>query len=193
MAVSRIVQSAARDGLVHRVFAKVHPTLNTPVNAIILQTILSCLFFLIGNLDSLINILSNCAWFFFALVGTGMLLIRARQSKHPNLRNIAKKCLVGHKNKEDSRDMRLATIRVLDDGQSDEEGSDQSLPSPVVKPRVDKNKTPLIAIFIFTLSSWSLTLLPFASAFLDTMLAWCFLLSGLVVWKITEIVGSKHK
>ena len=71
----RIYYAMARDGVFFKGLAHVHPTLNTPVNAIVLQAVWSCFLIVTGTFGTLFTYVSVIITLFSALtVGSVMVL-----------------------------------------------------------------------------------------------------------------------
>ena len=79
----RIYYAMARDGVFFRSLARVHPTFNTPLNAIVLQGVWSCLLIVTGTFGTLFTYVSVIITLFSALtVGSVMVLRWKRPELH---------------------------------------------------------------------------------------------------------------
>ena len=82
LAGPRVYYSMARDGLLFRWFAEVHPRFCTPHRAILLQGVWSCVLVATGTFRVLFTRVIYTEWVFFGLMAIGLLLLRRR----PDLR-----------------------------------------------------------------------------------------------------------
>ncbi|KAJ3058423.1 hypothetical protein HDU98_005464, partial [Podochytrium sp. JEL0797] len=74
---SRISSSAALRNQIPFLFSHVHPTHQTPVNALVLQATLASLFCLAATFEPLVTMYSNIIWvFYFFTVFGGIILLR---------------------------------------------------------------------------------------------------------------------
>ena len=78
LAGPRVYYSMARDGLLFRWFAEVHPTFRTPHRAILLQGVWSCVLVATGTFRVLFTRVIYTEWVFFGLMAIGLLLLRRR-------------------------------------------------------------------------------------------------------------------
>ncbi len=72
----RIYYAMARDGVFFRGLAQVHPTLNTPMNAIILQAVWSCFLIVTGTFGTLFTYVSVIITLFSALTVGSVIVLR---------------------------------------------------------------------------------------------------------------------
>jgi APA family basic amino acid/polyamine antiporter len=79
----RIYYAMAQDGIFFRSLARVHPTFNTPSNAIVLQAIWACILILTGTFDALFTYVSVIISLFSALTVGAVIVLR---SKRPDLK-----------------------------------------------------------------------------------------------------------
>jgi len=79
----RIYYAMAQDGVFFGALARVHPTFNTPSNAIILQALWSCVLILTGTFDALFTYVSVIISLFSALTVGAVIVLRF---KRPDLR-----------------------------------------------------------------------------------------------------------
>ena len=82
LAGPRVYYSMARDGLLFRWLAEVHPRFHTPHRAILLQGVWSCVLVATGTFRVLFTRVIYTEWVFFGLMAIGLLLLRRR----PDLR-----------------------------------------------------------------------------------------------------------
>ncbi len=82
LAGPRVYYSMARDGLLFRWFAEIHPRFHTPHRAILLQGVWSCVLVATGTFRVLFTRVIYTEWVFFGLMAIGLLLLRRR----PDLR-----------------------------------------------------------------------------------------------------------
>ena len=69
----------AKDGLFFRSAAEIHPTLKTPVRALILQGVWSCVLALSGSYDALLTYVTFASLLFNALTVVGVLVLRRKR------------------------------------------------------------------------------------------------------------------
>lgn len=79
----RIYYAMARDGVFFKALAQVHPTLNTPVNAIILQCVWACLLLVTGTFGTLFIYVSVIITLFSAFTVGSVIVLRW---KRPDLK-----------------------------------------------------------------------------------------------------------
>jgi len=72
----RIYYAMAQDGIFFRSLARVHPTFNTPSNAIILQALWACILILTGTFDALFTYVSVIISLFSALTVGAVIVLR---------------------------------------------------------------------------------------------------------------------
>jgi APA family basic amino acid/polyamine antiporter len=75
----RIYYAMARDGVFFRGLARVHPTFNTPMNAIVLQAVWSCFLILTGTFGTLFTYVSVIITLFSALTVGSVIVLRWRK------------------------------------------------------------------------------------------------------------------
>jgi len=83
---SRIIFMAGREGFLPAIFGRLNKTLNTPLNAMTLQAIITILFILMGDgFRSLINFAVVVSWmaFFFTVLGLVILRIKEPHLERP--------------------------------------------------------------------------------------------------------------
>ncbi len=72
----RIYYAMARDGIFFRGLARVHPSFNTPSNAIVLQALWACILILTGTFDALFTYVSVIISLFSALTVGAVIVLR---------------------------------------------------------------------------------------------------------------------
>lgn len=78
--VPRIYFAMASDGVFFKQLAQLHPKFNTPINAIVLQSLWAIVLILFwGKLESIINYVVFIDWCFFLLAAISMILLRRKQ------------------------------------------------------------------------------------------------------------------
>jgi len=82
----RVYYSMARDGLLFRSFAAVHPTFGTPHRAIVLQAIWSSALALTNTYGALFSRVIYTEWIFFAFMAAGLIRLRRRPGYRPTYR-----------------------------------------------------------------------------------------------------------
>jgi APA family basic amino acid/polyamine antiporter len=82
----RVYYSMAQDGLAFRWLAHVHPVYQTPSRAIVAQGIWSIVLVLTGAYRTLFTRVIYTEWLFFALMASGLFLLRRRADYHPPYR-----------------------------------------------------------------------------------------------------------
>ena len=82
----RVYYSMARDGLLFRPFAAVHPVFGTPHRAIVLQAIWSSALALTNTYGALFSRVIYTEWIFFALMAAGLMRLRRRPDYRPTYR-----------------------------------------------------------------------------------------------------------
>ncbi|CAG7846043.1 b(0,+)-type amino acid transporter 1 Short=b(0,+)AT1; AltName: Full=Glycoprotein-associated amino acid transporter b0,+AT1; AltName: Full=Solute carrier family 7 member 9 [Serendipita indica DSM 11827] len=77
---SRLICAAGREGFLPELFGHLHPVRKTPLNATILQAVLT-LFFVIfgGGFRSLVNFYSVASWGFYFLTVLGLVVLRIKE------------------------------------------------------------------------------------------------------------------
>jgi APA family basic amino acid/polyamine antiporter len=83
LAGPRVYYQMARDGLLFRWAAEVHPRFQTPSRAIVLQAAWASVLVWTGTYRALFTRVIYTEWIFFALLGVGVLLLRRRPGYHP--------------------------------------------------------------------------------------------------------------
>lgn len=76
---ARLVYSAAEEGFLHQIFAKVHPERGTPLNALILQASLTAFFVIIGNFRALLTFYGVAGYIFYFLTVFGVIVLRIKE------------------------------------------------------------------------------------------------------------------
>jgi APA family basic amino acid/polyamine antiporter len=82
----RVYYSMARDGLLFRSVAAVHPVFGTPHRAIVLQAIWSSALALTNTYGALFSRVIYTEWIFFALMAAGLMRLRRRPGYQPAYR-----------------------------------------------------------------------------------------------------------
>lgn len=81
--VPRIYFAMSSDGVFFKQLAELHPQYNTPVKAIVLQSIWAIILILFwGKLESIINYVVFIDWCFFILAAISMIILRYKQPNH---------------------------------------------------------------------------------------------------------------
>lgn len=75
----RVYQAMAQDGLFFKSARDIHPTYNTPNNALWMQGIWSALLVLSGSFDQLTDMLIFAAFFFYGATAFGVFILRVRE------------------------------------------------------------------------------------------------------------------
>jgi basic amino acid/polyamine antiporter, APA family len=83
LAGPRAYLAMARDGLLFRAFADVHPAFQTPHRAIVLQGAWACVLVLTGSYRALVARVVYTEWIFFALMALGLFVLRRRPEFAP--------------------------------------------------------------------------------------------------------------
>ncbi|KAJ1330462.1 hypothetical protein BSLG_009380 [Batrachochytrium salamandrivorans] len=73
---SRVAFIAAQTGHAPKFLSRINPHTRTPINALVLQSILSVLFIAVGSFKSLVNFYSMIAWTFYLLAVLGLIIMR---------------------------------------------------------------------------------------------------------------------
>ncbi|KZO95847.1 amino acid transporter [Calocera viscosa TUFC12733] len=77
---ARLIYVAGKENFLPSMFGKLHRTRKTPVNAMILQAVLTCGFIWIGGgFRSLINFYSVAGWSFYGLTVMGLIVLRVKE------------------------------------------------------------------------------------------------------------------
>jgi len=83
LAGPRVYYSMAKDGLLFPVFARVHPTFQTPHIAIALQGVWAAALALTNSYRALFSRVVYTEWIFFGVMAVGLILLRRRPSYQP--------------------------------------------------------------------------------------------------------------
>ena len=83
LAGPRVYYSMSNDGLLFKWFGSVHPKFSTPHRAIIAQAIWSSILVVTGTYEALFTRVVYTEWIFFALMATGLFLLRKRNDYSP--------------------------------------------------------------------------------------------------------------
>jgi APA family basic amino acid/polyamine antiporter len=75
---ARVPFAMAQDGLFAKALAKIHPRTHTPVIAVVVQGVWSCLLALSGTFDQLTDYVIFWAWVFYALTTASLFVFRRR-------------------------------------------------------------------------------------------------------------------
>ncbi|MFN8063070.1 MAG: amino acid permease [Vicinamibacterales bacterium] len=86
LAGARLYYSMARDGLMFRWAADVHPRYRTPARAIVLQGLCASALVATGTYRTLFTRVIYLEWLFFGLMAAGVFFLRARPSYRPAFR-----------------------------------------------------------------------------------------------------------
>lgn len=79
LSAPRIYYAMADDGLFFKSIAKVHPKFQTPVNAIVIQSVWSIVLLLFwGTFEDLITYTMTVEWIFFGIAASGIFIFRKR-------------------------------------------------------------------------------------------------------------------
>jgi amino acid transporter len=73
---SRVILVSAQKGHAPEVFSKIDDKTQTPVNALLSQSLLSTLLILYGDFQTLVNMYSMIAWVFYFLAVSGLFVLR---------------------------------------------------------------------------------------------------------------------
>ncbi|KAG8829968.1 hypothetical protein FRC18_008829 [Serendipita sp. 400] len=77
---SRLICAAGREGFLPSLFGDLHPVRGTPVNATILQAVLTSFFVIFGGgFKSLVNFYSVASWGFYFLTVLGLVVLRIKE------------------------------------------------------------------------------------------------------------------
>jgi APA family basic amino acid/polyamine antiporter len=76
----RIYYAMARDGVFFKSLARVHPTFNTPVNAIVLQALWACLLIVTGTFGTLFTYVSVIITLFSAFTVGSVIVLRFKRA-----------------------------------------------------------------------------------------------------------------
>lgn len=83
LAAPRLYFAQARDGLLFRSFATLHPVHRTPSRALVVQCVWACVLSLTGSYETLLSWCTLTAWVFYALCVGAVILLRIRQPQLP--------------------------------------------------------------------------------------------------------------
>ncbi|MBA3270638.1 MAG: amino acid permease [Acidobacteria bacterium] len=86
LAGPRVYYSMARDGMLFKAAAKVHPRHHTPARAIVLQGVWAAVLVLTGTYRELFTRVIYTEWIFFALLAIGIIILRRRTDYAPQWR-----------------------------------------------------------------------------------------------------------
>ncbi|MFN3305931.1 MAG: APC family permease, partial [Candidatus Kapaibacteriota bacterium] len=78
MVSARLYYSMAKEGLFFKSIAYVHPSFRTPSKSLIFQAVWSSLLVLTGTFDILTDMLIFVSWFFYAMGGIGVFVLRKK-------------------------------------------------------------------------------------------------------------------
>ncbi|KAJ1547844.1 Large neutral amino acids transporter small subunit 1 [Nowakowskiella sp. JEL0078] len=73
---ARVISISSKAGHAPKFLSRVHPELHTPIAALALQCILSCIFISFGSFTTLVNFFSMIAWTFYLLAVLALLSLR---------------------------------------------------------------------------------------------------------------------
>ncbi|ANB11084.1 Mup1p [Sugiyamaella lignohabitans] len=76
---ARLVYSSAEEGFLPSMFCKLHPVRSTPVNALLLQSAIACIFILVGEFHSLLTFYGFAGYSFYFLTVSGVIVLRIRE------------------------------------------------------------------------------------------------------------------
>ncbi|KNC98850.1 uncharacterized protein SPPG_09310 [Spizellomyces punctatus DAOM BR117] len=76
---ARVAYVSARSSHVPLFLGKIHSQYRTPFNALITQSVLSCIFILFGSFTSLVNFYSMIAWLFYLLAVLALVVLRWKE------------------------------------------------------------------------------------------------------------------
>ncbi|KAI8445783.1 amino acid/polyamine transporter I [Phakopsora pachyrhizi] len=88
---SRLISAAAEERYLPKLFSQKHRTRQTPINALILQGVLTIFMIAFGDFKSLVGFYGTCSWTFYLLTVASLLLLRIRE---PNLERPYKTWLI---------------------------------------------------------------------------------------------------
>lgn len=78
----RVPYAMARDGLLPRQLGQVHPKTHSPVNALIVQGIFTCMIILLASgFDQIASLFVSTTWFFYAICLLGLLVLQRREKR----------------------------------------------------------------------------------------------------------------
>jgi APA family basic amino acid/polyamine antiporter len=84
LAAPRLYFAMAKDGLLFRNFAYVHPLYRTPSRALLYQCAWAVILTMTGSYEVLLSYCTFGAWIFYAMVVAGLLLLRSRRFDAPH-------------------------------------------------------------------------------------------------------------
>jgi amino acid transporter len=77
---SRLICAAGQEGFLPEMFGQLHPTRHTPMNASILQLVVTLIFVIFGGgFRSLVNFYSVASWGFYFLTVLGLVVLRFKE------------------------------------------------------------------------------------------------------------------
>ena len=77
---SRLTAAAAREGFLPQVFGRLNTRFGTPLNALLLSSVLTLIFIIFGSgFASLVTFSSVCTWFWYGTTALGLLVLRWRE------------------------------------------------------------------------------------------------------------------
>lgn len=77
---TRLICAAGQEGFLPEIFGQLHPVRKTPVNAAILQAVISIIFVIFGGgFRSLVNFYSVAGWGFYFLTVLGLVVLRFKE------------------------------------------------------------------------------------------------------------------
>lgn len=79
----RVYFAQARDGLFFRRFGEVHPRFGTPACSVFMQSLWSAVLLLTGSFEVLIDYAMFAIWFFYAVTGVAVIVLRRTQPARP--------------------------------------------------------------------------------------------------------------
>ena len=78
----RVPYAMARDGLLPRQLGQVHPKTHSPVNALIVQGVFTCMIVLLASgFDQIASLFVSTTWFFYAICLLGLLVLQHREKQ----------------------------------------------------------------------------------------------------------------
>jgi APA family basic amino acid/polyamine antiporter len=78
IAASRLYMAQARDGLFLPGLGELHPRLNTPLRAIVVHAVMSCVYLLVGSLANVLQMAIFSAWLYYFLAVVGLMWLRRK-------------------------------------------------------------------------------------------------------------------
>ncbi len=83
LVVSRLGYAMARDGVIPRVFASVHPRLGTPARMLFAVAAITGVYVFSSSFRDLLGLFTFSVWFFYGLTAVALLLLRRRRVGEP--------------------------------------------------------------------------------------------------------------